>query len=73
VGIAVTFSMLAPCWWPLSNDGQLVVFDPSSKDYKELARYKVAERADGPWSCPILTGNRVFVKDKDSLTLWTID
>jgi hypothetical protein len=31
----------------------------------------VAETA--PWAYPILAGNRIFVKDADSLTLWTFE
>ena len=48
-----------------------MVFKPSDKGYTEVAKYKVA---DSPtWACPIIAGNRVIVKDKDSLTLWTIE
>ena len=55
----------------LTSDSQLVVFKPSDKGYTEVAKYKVA---DSPtWACPIIAGNRVIVKDKDSLTLWTIE
>lgn len=55
----------------LSSDSNLVVFKPSAKDYEEVAKYKVA---DTPiWSCPVVVGNRVFVKDRDSLILWVIE
>jgi outer membrane protein assembly factor BamB len=59
----------------LTNNGELVVFKPSNKGYEELAKYKVSDKTglDGPWAYPIVSGNRVFVKDKDSLTLWTIN
>jgi outer membrane protein assembly factor BamB len=60
----------------VTSDTQLVVFQPSNKQYQEVASYKVADKggAEGPWSCPIISGNRIFVKDKGgSLTLWTID
>jgi outer membrane protein assembly factor BamB len=54
----------------LTSDSELVAFKPSNKEYAELARYKVA---DSPtWAYPIIAGNRVFVKDRDALTLWTI-
>ncbi len=55
----------------LTPAGQLVVFDPTGKEYKELARYKVVD-AD-TYAYPVLDGNRVFVKDKDSVTLWAVD
>jgi outer membrane protein assembly factor BamB len=55
----------------LSSDSQLIVFKPSDKGYEELAKYKVA---DSPtWGVPIIAGNRVFVKDHDSLILWTME
>ncbi len=54
----------------LSSDGNLLVLKPG-KEQTEVARYRVAESA--PWTVPILAGNRIFVKDRDSLTLWTIE
>src|SRR5262249_53542520 len=54
----------------LSPAGHLIVFEPSDKEYKEIAKYKVGE---GTYAYPVVSGNRVFVKDKDSLTLWTIE
>jgi outer membrane protein assembly factor BamB len=55
----------------LTSDNELVVFKPSDKQFTEVAKYKVADSQ--VWSYPIISGNRVFVKDKDSLTLWTIE
>jgi outer membrane protein assembly factor BamB len=50
---------------------QLVVFQPGDKEYKQLASYKVA---DSPtYAYPIVAGNRVYVKDQDSVILWTIE
>jgi hypothetical protein len=46
-------------------------FLPSGKAYTEVARYKVAESST--WAYPIVAGNRVFVKDRDALALWTIE
>jgi outer membrane protein assembly factor BamB len=59
----------------LTSDSELVAFKPSKKEYAELAKYKVAEKEglDGTWACPIIAGNRVFVKDKETVTLWTIE
>src|SRR5262249_24514031 len=54
----------------LSSNGELVAFKPSNKGYEELAKYKVG---DARWAYPVIAGNRVFVKDKDSVMLWTID
>jgi outer membrane protein assembly factor BamB len=55
----------------LTPDGQVVVFEPSGKEYKEVAKYKVAD--GDTYAYPIVSGNRVFVKDRTSLTLWTIE
>ena len=55
----------------LTPAAQLAVFEPTDRGYRELARYKVAD-AD-TYAYPILDGNRIFVKDKDSVTLWTVD
>ena len=37
----------------------------------EVAKYKVADTPT--WAGPILAGNRVFVKDRDNVILWTIE
>ncbi len=55
----------------LTGDSQLVAFQPSAKGYQEVARYTVSATSGLPY--PIVAGNRVFVKGKDSLTLWTIN
>lgn len=55
----------------LTPAAQLVVYEPSEKEFKELANYKVA--TTDTYAYPVLDGNRVFVKDKDSVTLWTIE
>jgi outer membrane protein assembly factor BamB len=55
----------------LSSNGELVVFKPSDKKYEEVAKY--VKVGDAPWAAPVVAGNRVFVKDKDSVILWTID
>jgi outer membrane protein assembly factor BamB len=55
----------------LSSNSDLVVFKPSKAGYEELARYKVADTPT--WAYPIIDGNRVFVKDRNSITLWMIE
>jgi len=54
----------------LSSDSNLVAFKPSEKAFTELAKLKVSDTP--PWAYPIIAGNRVFVKGKESLTLWSI-
>jgi len=55
----------------LSSNSELLAFKPSKAGYEELARYKVADTPT--WAYPIVDGNRVFVKDRNSVTLWVIE
>ncbi len=55
----------------LTGDSELIAFEPSRKGYLEVARYKVS--ATPGLAYPIVAGNRVFVKGRDTLTLWTLD
>jgi hypothetical protein len=55
----------------LTPVGDLVVFAPNTKEFRRLASYKVAE--GGSYAHPVIAGNRVFIKDRDSVTLWTIE
>jgi len=52
--------------------GELVVFAPNAEEYKELARYKVSEEGD-VYSHPIVSGNRIYIKDRDSVALFTVE
>ena len=52
------------------KDG-LTVFEPSDKEYKKLVGYKVADT--DTYAYPVAAGKGVFVKEKDSLSLWTMD
>jgi hypothetical protein len=56
----------------LSPAAELVVFQPSAESFKEVARYKVSDDGE-TFSHPIPSGNRIYVKDKDSVTLWTVE
>jgi outer membrane protein assembly factor BamB len=55
----------------LTSDKKLIVFQPSDKGYMEIAQYTVADTAT--WAYPIVAGNRVFVKDQNTLTLFAIE
>ena len=54
----------------LEDDGELVVLRASQTTFEPLRRYQVAE-AD-TWTQPAISGNRIFVKDVSTLTLWTL-
>jgi outer membrane protein assembly factor BamB len=63
---------VGPVLIALTADKDLIVFKASNKKYEEIAKYRVS---DSPtWCVPILSGNRIYVKDKGgSLSLWTIE
>jgi hypothetical protein len=48
----------------------MTVFAPG-KEFKQLAKYKVAE--SGAYAHPVISGKRIFIKDKDSLVLYTVE
>jgi outer membrane protein assembly factor BamB len=55
----------------LTPKSHLIVFQPSDKAYNEVASIKVADSAT--YSQPVLAGDRLFIEDQDSVTLWTLD
>jgi outer membrane protein assembly factor BamB len=55
----------------LTPTSELVVYQPNVNAYKEIARFKVAETPT--YAYPVIAGKRIFVKDADHLTLWTIE
>jgi outer membrane protein assembly factor BamB len=50
---------------------ELVVFEPSAAEFKEIARYKVA--ATPIYAYPVASGKRIFTKDQDNVVLWTVE
>ncbi len=54
----------------LPSNGELIAFKPTDAAYTELARIKVADTPT--YASPIVAGNRIFIKDADSITLWTL-
>jgi len=55
----------------LTPGAQLIVFEPSDKEFKQLATYKVASGQTHAY--PVVSGNRIIIKDKDAVTLFTVD
>lgn len=54
----------------LKDDAELVIARADPASFDVLRRYTVA---DSPtWAHPVIDGNRIFVKDADSLTLWAV-
>jgi outer membrane protein assembly factor BamB len=55
----------------LEQDGELVVIRFSRTGFEPIARYEVAKSET--WAQPVISGNRLFVKDVSTLTLWTLN
>jgi outer membrane protein assembly factor BamB len=55
----------------LNDNAELIVARASQTAFEPLKRYIVAESAT--WAQPALSGNRIFIKDVNSVTLWTLD
>jgi outer membrane protein assembly factor BamB len=54
----------------LPSNSELLVFKPADKQYDEVARIKVADSAT--YAHPVVAGNRIFVRDLETVTLWTV-
>jgi hypothetical protein len=50
---------------------QLFVLQPTDKAYTEVASIKVADSAT--YAYPVVSGNRVFIRDHDSVALLTVE
>jgi outer membrane protein assembly factor BamB len=58
-----------PVLMALTPTSKLIVFEPTGKDFNEVASYSVG---NGVYAYPIVTGDRIYVKDKDSVILWEL-
>jgi outer membrane protein assembly factor BamB len=55
----------------LTPKAHLIVIQPSDKAYTEVASIKVAD--SDTYAQPVLVGNRLFIEDQTSVTLWTLN
>jgi outer membrane protein assembly factor BamB len=58
-------------WFSLEDDGELLVVRTSATAFEPLQRYKVSDTPT--WSPPAISGSRVFIKDQNTLALWTMN
>lgn len=58
-------------WFALETDAELVVARANPQQFEILKRYTVADSAT--WAQPVLSGQRVFIKDVSNISLWTLD
>ncbi len=54
----------------LPNNAELTFFEPNGEKYNELARIKVSDAQT--YAHPVVSGNRIYIKDLETLTMWTI-
>ncbi len=59
------------CLLALTSGSELVVYKPDGKQYSEIAKIKVAETPT--YAQPVVVGNRIFVKDQESVALLTVE
>ncbi len=58
------------CLVDLTEKGEMVVFKPGDKEFTQLAAIKVS--GGSTYATPVLSGNRIFVKDADNVILYTV-
>jgi len=55
----------------LAVNGELSVYLPSDKQYMEVAHYRVGDPEI--WAHPVVSGKSIFVRDKESVALWSME
>ena len=60
-----------PTIFSLEEDAELLILSHSRTAFTPHKRYEVATSAT--WAQPTVSGNRLFVKDVNNLTLWTLE
>jgi outer membrane protein assembly factor BamB len=59
-----------PVLMALTPKSQLIIFQPTDKEFTQVASIKVADTPT--YGYPVVAGNRIFVEDHDSVILWTL-
>lgn len=59
------------CLMVLPNNSELIVYKPDGKEYSELAVIKVSETPT--YAHPVIAGNRIFIKDQDTVTMFVLE
>jgi outer membrane protein assembly factor BamB len=52
----------------LPSTGNLIIFKPAADAYSEIKKYKVSETP--VYTYPLLSGNKIYIKDSENLTLF---
>lgn len=67
----VAFAKADDVLFVLKDNAELIIARGSSSRFEPLKTYEVAESAT--WAQPVISGQRLFVKDVSTLTLWVFD
>jgi outer membrane protein assembly factor BamB len=67
----VAFAKAGDVLFVLKDDGEMIIARANRARFEPLKSYQVADSAT--WAQPVLSGQRLFVKDVSTLTLWTFD
>jgi outer membrane protein assembly factor BamB len=59
------------CLFALGINGELVAYQSNGEEYRQLAGYQVS--AAEIWAHPLISEKRIYIRDKDSVTLWMIE
>jgi outer membrane protein assembly factor BamB len=54
----------------LTTNGELLVMRAGSQGLQPIKRYKVSETSE-TWAHPVVLGDQILIKDKDTLALWS--
>jgi outer membrane protein assembly factor BamB len=55
----------------LPSTSELIVYQSDSQKYTEIKRYTVADTPT--YAHPVVAGNRIYVKDEESVAMWSIE
>ncbi len=59
------------CLLALPSNSELIVVKPGAQQYEEVARIKVSDTPT--YAHPVVAGNRIFVKDQETVTMYTVE
>ena len=56
-----------------TEDGAIILIEPSRKEYLERGRFEQPERADKPaWAHPIIANGKLYIRDQDTLFCYDV-
>jgi outer membrane protein assembly factor BamB len=58
------------CLMALPSSAEMIVYKPDGKQYEEIAKIKVSDTPT--YAHPVLAGNRIFIKDQETVAMLTV-